>query len=40
MGRRDKGNIPWRRISLCEIRKIAVAKKEAAKATAIFSAGL
>src|SRR3989304_10337180 len=30
----DKGNIPWRRISQSEIRKIAVAKKEAAKARA------
>ena len=32
MGGWDKGNTSWRRISLCEIRKIAAAKKEAAKA--------
>jgi hypothetical protein len=34
MGGRDKGNTPWRRISQSEIRKIAAAKKEAAKARA------
>ena len=32
MGGWDKGNTPWRRISQSEIRKIAAAKKEAAKA--------
>ena len=34
MGGRDKDNTPWRRISQSEIRKIAAAKKEAAKARA------
>ena len=32
MGGWDKGNTTWRRISQIEIRKIAAAKKEAAKA--------
>jgi len=32
MGGWDKGNTTWRRISQSEIRKIAAAKKEAAKA--------
>jgi len=34
MGGWDKGNTPWRRISQSEIRKIAAAKKETAKARA------
>jgi len=34
MGGWDKGNTFWRRISQSEIRKIATAKKEAAKARA------
>jgi len=34
MGGWDKGNTPWRRILRSKIRKIAAAKKEAAKARA------